>query len=559
MTSRRHSRVLSKSLALALVLCLLLVSCGQTLPSGTAAPSGDAASDGAGATGGDSSQTRAPSDPGEASAAGAATPTAVPTTADGRVSVVVDIASENGVPIDRRLLGTNLPAWLGAERLGDAEFQQRSVESGTTLLRMPGGSWSNGYDWLGCEQGDPDTCFRTWAARPTDFIDFMQATELPGMWTVSINETAQQSAAAVAFFNGDIDDTTQIGVDRLGVDWGQVGDWAQLRAANGNPEPVEMTLWEVGNEVYGGRPDSGGALCAEWGWETVWTCDGTEYTQGNDDNDGALAHRAAMLAVDPTIEVGLVGVSDPDSWSQWGTKVITAADDALDLYIVHHYSFNQSPDADQALTAAGLDWPGVIASSRRGLPEGAKIAITELNLVALESGDTSQTMTRAMNAFYLADTLGELAVAEVAIANWWNLANGVTESGTDYGLISVEDDRYERTPTFHAFAMWGRTGTTLLPTIRTDNLRVYPTQHANGDLTILAINLSSDEIATSLTVDGLDPSANYSTTVEALISDDLESQQLTLTSPSELTTPLEPISLDLAAQSIALIEVRSTS
>ena len=37
---------------------------------------------------------------------------------------------------------------------------------GTSVLRMPGGSWSNAYDWLACET---DTgCEWHWAARPSD-------------------------------------------------------------------------------------------------------------------------------------------------------------------------------------------------------------------------------------------------------------------------------------------------------------------------------------------------------------------------------------------------------
>ena len=145
-------------------------------------------------------------------------------------------------------------------------------------------------------------CFFAGAARPTDFIDFMQATGVDGSWTVSINRTAQHAAAAVAFFNGDVDDQTIIGVDRNGFDWGTVGFWASVRADGGNPEPVGIELWEVGNEVYGGKPEAGGDQCADFGWEDVWTCDGTEYVLGDETHDGYLAIREAMRAVDPDID-----------------------------------------------------------------------------------------------------------------------------------------------------------------------------------------------------------------------------------------------------------------
>ena len=343
------------------------------------------------------------------------------------------------MPFDRRLLGTNVPAWIGPERLADPEFQAATKESGVSLLRMPGGSWSNSYDWAGCEVGDADRCYFVGSARPTDFIDFMQATDLPGMWTVSINQTAQSAAAAVAFFNGEVDDERVIGIDRNGVDWGTVGSWAGLRELGGNADPQRIELWEVGNEVYGGRPESGGDQCASFGWEDVWTCDGSEYISGDDDHDGYLAIRAAMLDVDPSIEVGAVGVGDPAGWSDWGNEVIDGAGEDLDFYVVHAYGFDGSPDGESAVRRPGELWPEIVRDVRTTLDPTIPIAVTEYNLVSFEAGDTEQTMTKAMNALYIADTIGQLAVNGVEIANQWNLANGTTGSGTDYGMISLDD------------------------------------------------------------------------------------------------------------------------
>ena len=271
---------------------------------------------------------------------GESVPTSV---SDERVRIELELAA-SGRPFDRRLLGTNVPAWIGPARLADPEFVAATVDSGVSLLRMPGGSWSNAYDWSACELRDAERCAFIDSARPSDFVDFMQATGLAGSWTVSINQTAQSAAAAVAFFNGDVDDSTEIGVDRNGVNWGTVGFWATVRANAGNPDAVDIELWEVGNEVYGGKPDAGGDQCADFGWEDVWTCDGTDYVVGDETHDGYLAIREAMRAVDPDIEVGAVGVADPASWSDWGNEVIAAAGEELDFYVVHQYGFDESPE-----------------------------------------------------------------------------------------------------------------------------------------------------------------------------------------------------------------------
>ena len=467
--------------------------------------------------------------------------------------VLVDPAVS--VRFDRRLLGTNVPAWIGPERLADPGFRSETVASGATVLRMPGGSWSNAYDWLGCETGDEDRCFWTWAARPSDFIDFLQATELDGMWTVSINETAQAAAAAVAFFNGDVDDATVIGVDRDGVDWETVGSWASLRAAGGNPDPQRIDLWEVGNEVYGGKPGSGGDECADFGWEDVWTCDGSEYVAGTDDHDGFLQIREAMIAVDPTIEVGAVGVGEPGGWSDWGNEVIDGTRDALDFYVVHDYGFDSSPTPTDALERPAALWPGLLSATNEALPGDVPIAVTEYNLVSFEEGDTGRTMTASLNALFIADSIGQLARNGASMANQWNLANGVAANGTDYGMIDLDDGT--RRPQFTALQAWSSAGTELFDAaVGDDDLRVYPTRHEDGRWTVIAISLSDED--RSMSFDIPDVAAGSVLEVTTSSTPDLEGSTLnvettTVNVPSDPSQ--NPPTLDIAGHSIVVIEV----
>ncbi len=493
-------------------------------------------------------------DTAETSSDGVSDPSAVgPST----VSVDADLVIRGDLPsrpIDRRVFGTNLPAWIGAERLADPAFRQAAVDAGVTVVRMPGGSWSNAYDWRACEDGPEDACFFDGVARPRDFIGFLDATGLEGMWTVSINQTAQSAAAAVAFFNGDVDDTRPIGVDRNGEDWGLVGQWALVRASRGFVEPVGIQLWEVGNEVYGGTPAAGGDECADFGWEDVWTCDGAEYVSGDDEHDGYLAIREAMVAVDPSIEVGAVGVSDPSSWSDWGNEVIAGAGAALDFYVVHEYGFDASPEPDDAVERPGQLWPRVVDNVRDELGEEVPIAITEYNMVSFEAGDTRQTMTLAMNALYTADSLGQFVDAEIPIANHWNLANGVTGSGTDYGLVHAETgDPY---PAFEAFRLWAATGDELLE-VESDlsgDVRVYATRHADGSLDVVLLNLTDVAVALDVVITGLDRP------VEARhhgwLAPALDADELAVVDESRLMIdPAAPQSVELPAWSMTLLEV----
>ena len=492
-----------------------------------------------------------PSSPDEVPSSPSATAAEMGDTVVGpRADIVID-ANDASLPIDPRLFGTNVPAWAGPGNLADPGYRASAVDMGVTLLRMPGGSWSNAYDWLGCEQRDEDRCFWPWAARPTDFIGFMNATGIAGSWTVNVNETAEAAAAAVAFFNGDPSDTRSIGTDRNGVDWGTVAKWAQLRVDNGNPEPAEIGLWEVGNEVYGGRPDAGGERCADFGWEDVWTCDGTEYVLGDEDHDGYLAIRKAMIAVDPDVQVGAVGVAPPSEWGGFGEEVIAASGDDLDFYVVHGYGFDRSPSGDEALRRPAELWPRLIASVRGELGPDVPIAVTEYNLVAFEGGDTEQSMTTAQNALFIADTIGQFAVGGVAIGNQWNLANGRTNSGTDYGLVDAET--YDPYPQGEAMRAWSAVGSDLLPATVDGDLHVYPTRHDDGRLTVIVINLGDEAVTPTLQI--VSDAGSLGGTLDTVSADELDATELTPSESVALPALDTPTTVSFPAWSISRLEL----
>lgn len=441
----------------------------------------------------------------------AVTSTSPATANGGAVTIRIDPSASLGT-FDRRLLGTNVPAWLGADRFEQPEFQDALRLSGATVIRMPGGSWSNAYDWLACESADESGCFWTWASRPSDFAELLEVTGLSGMWTVSINETAQQAAALVAFFNGDVGDPTVIGVDREGVDWGTVGEWASLRAEGGHPDPVGIELWEVGNEVYAGKPETAGAGCAGFGWEDVWTCDGADYVTGVDGHDGYLAIRDAMRGVDPDILVGAVGVVETSGWGGWGDEVIETAGDDLDFYVIHQYGFDRSASVSDIVDWPHRFWPSALDDLAARLGTEVPVALTEHNLVAVADGDTDATMTHASNAIFLADTLGQMALGSVSMANQWDFASGTADSGTNYGLLDA--DTLAPFPAFFSLALWSRFGEEVVDVQidGTDGLGAYAGREADGTITLIVVNRTGSPVpATLSSVGGAWDSASVDT------------------------------------------------
>lgn len=457
--------------------------------------------------------------------AGSAGPTPTPTPPVG--SITASIAINNaaaGQPLDARLLGTNLPAWLGKANLENAAFRARAATSGVSVLRLPGGSYGNQYGWYSCEmwadQPGAQPCgngLNGWGARPTDFLNFLKATGAQGMWVVNPNGTKQEAAAVVAFFNSAITDTTTLGIDIRGTNWYTAGHWAQLRAAHGNPSPYPINLWAFGNEVYGGKPGSVdlSGLCQSWGWETVWTCDGAQYangaTGGQGYHEGYTEFRNAMRAVDPAILFGAVGTTPTSDYTNWGNKVLAAISTTMDFYDVHPYVYYNAPaDYATALAAPQTHWANVALDARSAMTTYAGgrsilLGATEYNMFSVQDMDYGQWMTRMVNGLFIADSIGQMAQNGYALANQWDLANGRAGNGTEYGLLHV-DNGWFRSPQYYAFALWSKFGNTLLPATNSLNpatqLSVYGGRVNASTVSLMAINKTGAAITASISVSG---------------------------------------------------------
>jgi alpha-L-arabinofuranosidase len=413
-----------------------------------------------------------------------------------------------GATIDPRIRGTNMAAW-SKPLLTNATFIARTKASGVSVIRIPGGSWSNGYGWLSCEMGahvaNAEKCRAPdrqggyfdifWAATPTDWINFLQAVGIEGMYVVNPNGTPQEAAAAVAFFNAAVGDATVIGVDARGKDWLTAGHWAQLRADRGNPEPLGIKLWAVGNEVYAGTQ------CVENGWEPIWTCEGTEYVNGatvnNIQQGGYRAFRTAMRAVDSTILVGAVGDSPGTSYGNWGNEVVSAAGAVMDFYDVHAYAYWDVPtNNSQILNHPQSFWPGLMTGVQQTFAQHANgrtipVALTEYNL-GLEFKDTNLQMTRAVNGLFMADSVGQLITSGYTMANQFLLTSGdQPETGTDFGLLRP-DHGWQRSPQYFGYHLWSKFGDRLLPVTSSANaateLSVYAGRRDANTVTLLVIN-----------------------------------------------------------------------
>lgn len=154
------------------------------------------------------------------------------------------------------------------------------------IYRWPGGNFVSGYDWkdgLGDRDTRPTRYERAWDGLETNDVgihEFMELCELLGTEAnIAVNTglgTTKMAAEEVEYANGDIST--------------KMGKW---RAQNGHPEPYNVKLWAVGNEMFG-----------DWQLGNIPIED---YVHKH--NEVA----EAMKKADPYIE--LIGVGFPGRWN----------------------------------------------------------------------------------------------------------------------------------------------------------------------------------------------------------------------------------------------------
>ncbi|MBE3577941.1 MAG: hypothetical protein IMX00_09675 [Limnochordales bacterium] len=161
-------------------------------------------------------------------------------------------------------------------------------EARLPLLRFPGGNFASGYHWedgIGPVQSRPVLPNPAWPEVEWNHVgtdEWLHLCELVGcepLICVNAGDGSPEEAARwVEYCNGSAE-TTAMGA---------------LRALNGHPEPYNVRLWEIGNELYGH-------------WQIGHT-DAAGYAERY------RAFAAAMLAVDPTIH--LIANGDTEAWNR---------------------------------------------------------------------------------------------------------------------------------------------------------------------------------------------------------------------------------------------------
>ena len=349
-------------------------------------------------------------------------------------------------PISPYIFGTN----YGPMHAVPLEVMPLVEDAGFTVLRFPGGAW-------------------------TDTVD-MKPFQIDMLMTFA-KQVSAIPTISVRLLDGDPETAAEL-----------------VRYTNVEKK-YGVTYWSIGNEP---------SIYTQLGQADY------DYTVDNLNKDWrAIAE--AMKEADPTIK--LIGPEihqwndDPEitpkdsAGRDWMTEFLKANGDLLDVVSVHRYPLHSPtrPVTIQDLRENTRRWAREVEYLRSLVKEilgrDLPIAITEVN------SDPSSAMLQETspdtfyNAIWYADVLGQLMNADVFMVNQWVLS----QRSTGLGLFNGTTIR----PTFYVFPLYKNFGSEqVYAASGVPDVDIFAAKREDGALTLMVINLSDTEQRIPLQVKG---------------------------------------------------------
>jgi hypothetical protein len=267
-------------------------------------------------------------------------------------SAIVTIQNDTIGKISKYVFGNAIAAWAGAH--DNPALIEGVALLAPTLIRFPGGSWSNGYFWNGLSADLPDSIYdgTTYnsATKTAKKSKFWGQTGKGGWQTTTDQYYTFREYTDVS--EGLI--TINYGYARYGTSKDPVARAAHLAADWVRYDDGRTKFWEIGNE-------NGGP------WEYGWMIDTTLNKDGQPQIiTGALygkhfkvfvdSMKSAAEEIGATIYIGgQVVIDGQSSWNfvdkTWNEGFFQQAGDYADFYVIHNY-FSSSNNAKEIINYA---------------------------------------------------------------------------------------------------------------------------------------------------------------------------------------------------------------
>jgi hypothetical protein len=425
----------------------------------------------------------------------------------GRVSVIVSLKTDTLGKISKYVFGNAIAAWAGAH--DNPTLVEGVGLLAPTLIRFPGGSWSNGYFWNGVPEDVPDSIYdgTTYNAstQTAKKAKFWGQTGSGGWQTTPDQYYALRTKSSVD--QGLI--TVNYGYARYGTSEDPVAKAAHLAADWVRFDAGRTKFWEIGNE-------NGGPW--EYGWmiDTALNQDGqpqiiTGELYGRHFKVFADSMKKAASQIGATIYIGgQIVVDGENSWNfvdrTWNEGFFNEVGDAADFYIIHNYFDNTSIGSilsrAQTSVKQSMDFILQDFDNKGAVPK--PIALTEYNM----SPGNDAAAVSYINGMQAVLLICEMIENNFGLGARWLLISG--EGTMFYGGSDAKYVNHPHADFYYLTYLQKIIGDLAIATTSSNSyVASYASRYSSGEIALVLVNKGTDEQVISVSSDSVGVGEKY--------------------------------------------------
>lgn len=398
-------------------------------------------------------------------------------------TVTVTLSADTLGKISKYVFGNAIAVWMG-NNTDNATFLKNVQTLNPSLIRFPGGSWSNIFFWNGKPADVPENAYNGTTGKKEKFYAISGVND----WSTTTDnyyKLRQQTGSQGLI-------TVNYGYARYGLSANPVAQAAHLAAQWVRYDKGRTKFWEIGNE-------NGGPWEAGWMIDTSTNKDGqpeiiTGQLYGQHFKVFADSMRAAAAQVNAKIYIGaqVLHFDGSTSWNSvdrtWNAGVLSQIGDAADFYVMHNY-FGTDANAANLLSVAATDPKKNISFIQQDIIDkkafNKPVAITEYNM---NSNSANATMGRSyINGMQATILFNELIKNNFGLGARWLLSSG--EDGMFYQGDNSSLMWQARPDFYYAYYTQKFTGDHVIPATSSDSdILAYASRFASGETGVVIVN-----------------------------------------------------------------------
>ncbi|MBL7966935.1 MAG: T9SS type A sorting domain-containing protein [Prolixibacteraceae bacterium] len=398
-------------------------------------------------------------------------------------TVTVTLQGDTLGKISKYIFGNAIAVWIG--NVTDNTVFVKNVQAlSPTLIRFPGGSWSNNFFWNGKPTDVPDSIYDGTTGKKAKFYPISGKND----WSTTVDNYYKLRSQVNT--QGLI--TVNYSYARYGLSAKPVQQAAHLAADWVRYDKGRTKFWEVGNE-------NGGP------WESGWMIDvatnkdgqpkiitGQLYGQHFRVIADSMRNAAAKIGAKIFIGAQILHFDGTNSWNSvdktWNAGVFKEVGDAADFYVMHNY-YGTDATVDNLLSVGAtepkknMDFIRQDIANKKAFPK--PVGVTEYNMNTINNNSTPQISY--INGLQEVILFNELIKNNYGLSARWLLATG--ETGMFYQGSTAGWLWQARPEFYYAYYAQKFTGDhAIAATSNNSSVLAYASRFAGGETGIMVVN-----------------------------------------------------------------------